>query len=55
MAIQHPMKEFLLLLRERWRWWAIPMAVMLVLTLWLLWTDGPVAIQPFNYGNLDHK
>ncbi len=52
MAIQQHLKDFVALLRDRWRWWAIPMVVMLLATLWLLWSGQHVMIQPFQYGPL---
>ncbi len=45
--------DFMLLLRDRWLWWAVPMAVMLAATLWLLWSGQHVAIAPFQYGALN--
>jgi hypothetical protein len=44
------LRQLILLLRERWPWWVIPLVVMILLTLLLRHFGRGTSIAPFDYG-----
>jgi hypothetical protein len=53
MSVSAP-NRLLQLLRENWRWWAVPMLIMLLLTCVFAYLQHGENVAVIDYGNAPH-